>query len=126
VKNAALHTPEQCLPGAGWEFVSLETVDAPAVNATGDPFKINRALITDGRQSMLVYYWLEARGDQFASPQLFKASNVKASLFDGRSDGALVRLITPLMAGEGEAEAEARLVDFMTLSYPALEPHVGR
>ena len=75
---------------------------------------------------MLVYFWLEARGDQYASPQPFKISNFKASLLDNRSDGALVRLITPLMTGESEAEAEARLIAFMTLAYPALEPHVGR
>lgn len=126
VKSAAMHTPQQCLPGAGWEFVSLETINSPTANANGETFSINRALITDGRQEMLVYYWLEARGGQYANPQMFKASNVKASLFEGRSDGALVRLITPLLVGESEAEADARLVDFITLAYPALEPHVGR
>jgi exosortase D (VPLPA-CTERM-specific) len=125
VRNAALHTPKQCLPGGGWEFASHEAIIAPVSNAAGEPFRINRALITNGQRQMLVYYWLEARGGQFASPQLFKASNVRASLFDRRSDGALVRLVTPIMAGESKTEAEARLVEFMTLAYPAFEPHVG-
>lgn len=125
VRNAALHTPKQCLPGGGWEFASHNTVTAPVTNAADVPFRINRALITNGQQQMLVYYWLEARGHQFASPQLFKFSNVKASLLDRRSDGALVRLVTPVGAGESPAEAEARLIDFMSIAYPALEPHVG-
>ncbi|NBC11214.1 MAG: VPLPA-CTERM-specific exosortase XrtD [Planctomycetes bacterium] len=126
VKQAALHTPQQCLPGAGWEFVSLEAVDAPVVGHSEQPFSVNRALVTNGRQTMLVYYWLEARGGQFANPQLFKFANVRDSILQRRSDGALVRMITPLEPGESEAVAEARLVDFMRAAYPALEPHVGR
>jgi exosortase D (VPLPA-CTERM-specific) len=126
VKQAALHTPQQCLPGAGWEFVSLESVEAPVTGHRGDPFDVNRALVTDGRRSMLVYYWLEARGGQFVNAQRFKFANVRDSVLERRSDGALVRLITPLEGGESEAEAEARLVDFMRAAYPALEPHVGR
>lgn len=125
VKQAALHTPQQCLPGAGWEFVSLSTVGAPVGGHSNEPFSLNRALVTDGRQSMLVYYWLEARGGQFANAQLFKIANVRDSILERRSDGALVRLITPLEPGESEAVAEARLVDFMRAAYPALEPHVG-
>lgn len=126
VKEAAIHTPQQCLPGAGWEFVSLDSVEAPVVGHSGEQFRINRALVTNSRQSMLVYYWLEARGEQFANAQLFKFANVRDSILKRRSDGALVRMITPLVPGESEAVAEGRLVDFMRAAYPALEAHVGR
>lgn len=126
LQMAAFHTPQQCLPGAGWEFVSLETVEGPVVVHSGQRFRVNRALVTNGRRSMLVYYWLEARGEQFTNGRLFKFANVQDSFLERRSDGALVRLITPLAPGEEEAVAEARLVDFMQAAYPALEPHVGR
>ena len=126
VKEAGDHTPQQCLPGAGWEFVSFQTVEAPVISHSEERFRVNRAVVTNGRQSLLVYYWLEGRGMQFTNRRHFKFANVRDSFLEGRSDGALVRMITPLAPGEEEAVAEARLVDFMRAAYPALEPHVGR
>jgi hypothetical protein len=41
------------------------------------------------------------------------------SLATGRTDGALIRFITPIRAVETEADAEARLLRFMEL---ALKP----
>ena len=38
----------------------------------------------------------------------------------GRSDGALIRYVTPIAADETEADAEARLMRFMALSLKPL------
>jgi exosortase D (VPLPA-CTERM-specific) len=125
VRKAAMHTPQQCLPGAGWEFVTLETIDAPMANHAGEPFRLNRALVTNNDQRLLIYYWVEARGGQYLDPRGLKYGNLWASVVDGRSDGGLVRLTTPIRPGVAVAEAEARLVDFMRAAYPRLEPHLG-
>ena len=45
-----------------------------------------------------------------------KASVVKDSLTMGRSDGALVRFVTPINPDETEAEAEARMQRLMELA----------
>jgi hypothetical protein len=37
-----------------------------------------------------------------------------------RTDGALVRLITPLAGGESEAAASGRLNDFLAAAYPKI------
>lgn len=126
VRGAAFHTPQQCLPGAGWEFVTLETVDAPVANHAGEPFRLNRAVVTNNDRRLLLYYWLEARGEQYLDARGLKYGNLWSSVVERRSDGGLVRMITPIAPGESVATAEARLVDFMEVAYPALEPHLGR
>jgi hypothetical protein len=42
----------------------------------------------------------------------------------GRTDGALVRYVTPLSADESEADADARLLQFMVLSLKRLPEFV--
>jgi len=42
-----------------------------------------------------------------------------------RSDGALVRIYTPLDRTEDPAAADGRLLEFLEHAYPHLEPHVG-
>ena len=54
-----------------------------------------------------------------------KLSILRDAFVSRRSDGALVRLLTPIQPGELETDAAARLDDFFRTMYPALEPHVG-
>ena len=50
-----------------------------------------------------------------------KLATMWDSLTMRRTDGALVRIITPLGPGEGEAEAEARLRSFLGQAMPVLD-----
>ncbi len=105
------HSPEICLPSAGWEIASLERVDvAPLLGLPGS-YRMNRAIIQKGEARMLVYYWFEQHGRHVAWD--FEAKLLL--LWDGftiqRTDGALVRLTTAIAPGESDAKAEARLQD---------------
>jgi exosortase D (VPLPA-CTERM-specific) len=107
------HSPTVCLPGAGWEIASLEAIDAPAGLGDGTPFTLNRAVIQKGLDRMMVYYWYDQQGVRTASSYYAKLLITVAKVRTGRSDGALVRLITPILPGETDAEAEGRLKDAM-------------
>ena len=72
-------------------------------------FEVNRAIIQRGVDRMLVYYWFEQRGRQLTSDYAVKAYTVWDLLTRGRSDGALVRVITPIGRSEQEAAADERL-----------------
>ncbi|RWR29826.1 VPLPA-CTERM-specific exosortase XrtD [Sinirhodobacter populi] len=105
------HSPEICLPGSGWEIARLQRVDvAPELGLPGS-YRLNRAVIQKGEAKMLVYYWFEQHGRHVAWD--FEAKMLL--LWDGftirRTDGALVRLTTPIAPGESEEHAEARLRD---------------
>ena len=115
-----IHSPQVCLPVGGWEIFSLEPVD---LDMTGTPygiFPVNRAVIQKGLSKQLVYYWFEQRGKRFTNDYTAKLSVLIDSLTMGRTDGALVRYVTPISADETEADAEARLQRLVAQSLPAL------
>ena len=125
IRKGRIHSPKECLPGAGWEFARLEAMPSPAPDGAGRHFSINRALLTNGREQMLMYYWYEQRGTRYTDEMWTKISILKDAFVSRRSDGALVRLLTPIRPDELEATAAARLDDFFRVMYPVLEPHVG-
>ena len=104
------HSPTICLPSAGWEISGLEVIDAPA-DAAGAPFTLNRAYIQKGLDRMVVYYWYDQQGVRTASSYYAKLLMTVTKVQTGRSDGAIVRLLTPIAKGESDAAAEQRLKD---------------
>jgi exosortase D (VPLPA-CTERM-specific) len=125
VDRAAIHSPKECLPGAGWEYVEIAAVDAPVDPSVAAPFQLNRGIIANGTQRMLIYYWAEMRGRQLTNDVTLKFYNFYDSIVMGRSDGALVRLLTPLAEGETATDGDARMAAFFRALHPHLEPHLG-
>ncbi len=109
--SGGVHSPEVCLPGGGWEIADLQPVDLSDRVGDGEPFVANRAIIQQGLDRMLAYYWFEQQGQRTASEFRAKLQLMIGKLTNGRNDSALVRLITPIRGGESEAQAEARLLE---------------
>lgn len=108
-EGSGIHSPEVCLPVGGWEVFSLEPSTVSFPDTVYGSFQVNRAVIQKGLSKQLVYYWFEQRGKRMTNDYAAKVSVVWDSLTMGRSDGALVRFVTPIEEGETEAEAEARM-----------------
>jgi len=107
--DGGTHSPEVCLPGGGWEIAWLERVDiAPEVGLDA-PFRLNRAVIQKGRTRMIGYYWFEQQGRYIAWDYEAKFWLFWNGVTKGRTDGALVRLLTVIGPDETEKQAEARL-----------------
>jgi EpsI family protein len=68
----------------------------------------------------LVYYWFEGRGRRITNDFAAKFYTVADSMSRGRTDGGLVRVITPITEG-GEAAADARLQRFLGAAAPRLD-----
>jgi EpsI family protein len=114
-EGTGIHSPEVCIPSGGWEVSDWEQTVLPVERAGGStvPLPANRAVIRKGLQRQLVVYWFEQRGRRMTNDYLAKAATVWDALTRGRTDGALVRLITPMAPGESVAAAEARLAAFL-------------
>nr|WP_249200338.1 VPLPA-CTERM-specific exosortase XrtD [Thetidibacter halocola] len=119
-EGSGIHSPEVCLPVGGWEIFSIETVEVTFPDTVYGTFSLNRAIIENGLSRQLVYYWFEQRGKRMTNDYLAKADVVWDSLTIGRTDGALVRFVTPINRGETAADADARLRDFMAELLPRL------
>ncbi len=111
--KGVMHTPEICLPGAGWEIAKVEMVDIADELGLSSPYKINRIIIQKGSERSLVYYWFTHMGHAIPRSASAKVSVLTRGVMAGRYDGAIIRLIIPLKEGEAEEAAEAELNDLL-------------
>ena len=118
--RGGIHSPEVCLPGAGWEIAALERVDIADRIGLDAAFPVNRAVIQRGVDRRLVYYWFEQYGGRSAWDLVAKANLLRDGLLYGRTDGALVRMVTALAPGEDPATADLRLLDALAPVVDAL------
>jgi exosortase D (VPLPA-CTERM-specific) len=118
------HSPSSCQPGGGWRMSEFRRNELPGLGAGGTTLPLNRVIIEQGEQRQLVYYWFKQRERVVTNEYLVKWYLLWDSLIRNRSDGALVRLITPLAAGEQAAQGDARLVAFAHEAVPNISGYV--
>jgi EpsI family protein len=119
-KGASAHSPRTCIPGGGWKIDRIRQVNLDVVGPNGQPLAVNRLVISKGARRELVYYWFQQRGRIVTNEFLVKWYILIDSMLRHRTDGALVRLVTSLGAGEPESAADQRLASFAALAYPEL------
>lgn len=121
-----IHSPRNCLPGAGWQTVESGVTE---LALDGQPVKVNRYILANGSAQALVYYWYQGRGRVAHSEYAVKWDLLRDAATIGRTEEALVRVMVPIApsrnsSGEdwrrrlGEAEALARSASMELL------PHV--
>ncbi|HEX8361112.1 MAG TPA: EpsI family protein [Longimicrobium sp.] len=99
-RGKTIHSPKNCLPGAGWE--ALTSRKAMVASAAG-PAEVNRYLLQRGKERALVLYWYQGRGRIAAGEYRVKWDLLRDAALRGRSDEALVRVIVPVTGSEEDA-----------------------
>jgi exosortase D (VPLPA-CTERM-specific) len=118
--QGGIHSPEICLPGAGWEIAWLERSDIADRMGTDTPFNINRAIIQQNDTRMMVYYWFQQGERRIAWDFAAKFYLLIDGVTSGSTDGALIRLTTLIGPDEEDAVAEARLQSVLDGLMPVL------
>jgi EpsI family protein len=113
-----IHSPKHCLPGAGWVFESSDYVDL--IDAKGKPHRVGEYMIANDESRQFVIYWYQAHGRSVASEYMAKAYMAIDAIRMNRTDGALVRIITPLTSSEDVPAARKRAEDFAKRLAPLL------
>jgi EpsI family protein len=111
-QGAAIHSPLNCLPGAGWQPVSTARVPL----GHGSPDLVNRVVVQKGETRQAVFYWYQSRGRIVASEYWSKLHLVVDSVTTRRSDTALVRVIAPLPRGGNDQIVFDRAQAFAALA----------
>jgi EpsI family protein len=102
-----IHSPQNCLPGAGWEPVADGRITMPDPRRPdAPPLTINRYIIQKGLSRQLVLYWYQSHQRIVASEYWGRFYLMVDAARLNRTDGALVRIIAPIR-GEGGAAASA-------------------
>jgi exosortase D (VPLPA-CTERM-specific) len=124
-KGEAVHSPRSCIPGDGWQIEELSKVPVDGVTtAGGGKLVVNRVVIAKGDLRQVVYYWFAQRGRHLTNEYFVKWYLFVDGLTRNRTDGALVRLVTPLGRNEPETAADVRLGDFLREVFPKLNEFV--
>jgi EpsI family protein len=118
----SIHSPQNCLPGAGWTFVSSGVIEIPKPG--GAPDRVGDYTISDGSHRAEVLYWYQSQGRAIASDYSAKLNTLANSLRYGRTDAALVRITTMYREGESAAEARQRVVAFAQQLTPMLPAYI--
>jgi EpsI family protein len=107
MQGKTIHSPKNCLPGAGWDALGATTtqVATAAGNVT-----VNQYVIQRGTERALVLYWYQGRGRVAASEYAVKWDLLRDAALHGRSEEALVRVLVPMTGTEEESVALAKRV----------------
>jgi EpsI family protein len=119
-----IHSPKNCLPGAGWSPVESSRVRITLPDQRVIP--ANRYVIAKGSDRQLVLYWYWAHDRAVASEYWAKYYLVADSIRMNRSDGSLVRITTPLRLGESTDTAQDRLLSFAGNLVPLLDNYIPK
>jgi EpsI family protein len=121
-----IHSPLNCLPGAGWEPVSQARLLITNVDGRGRDIAVNRYIVQKGLDRQLVLYWYQSHGRVVASEYTSKLYLIHDAVRLNRTDGAMVRVIAPVLTSDGDAAPAERLAEnFVRTIFPHLDPYLG-
>ena len=112
-----MHSPKNCLPGAGWESVHSSGIQIGSQG--GAAVVVNEYLVAQGARRDVVLYWYQSHGRIVASEYVAKILLISDGLKNRSTDGALVRIWTT--AVDGEEAARGRAVEFAGRVYPQID-----
>jgi exosortase D (VPLPA-CTERM-specific) len=124
-KGEAVHSPRSCIPGGGWRIESVKRQAVPDVTrADGQALEVNRVIIAKGPVRQVVYYWFAQRGRNLTNEYLVKWYLFWDGMTRNRTDGALVRLVTPVRPNEDTSIADKRLISLLKTIYPKIGNYI--
>ena len=119
----SIHSPLNCLPGAGWEPLAQSQISIPTSSADGPrDIVVNRYVIQKGLERQLALYWYQSHGRTVASEYWSKFYLIRDAIQINRTDAALVRVMSPMPpnADDAESAAEQRATNFVKAMFPQL------
>ena len=124
-KGGGVHLPADCFPANGWTFAESGDVVVPLGKKKGE-LRVRRALAEKDGERELIYFWFPQRGRDLTRVFQLNYYLFLDAFTRQRTDGAMVRIITPLYASERTTDAEARLQGFAKEITSVLEQFLPR
>jgi EpsI family protein len=113
-----MHSPRNCLPGSGWEPLSVSLVNADV--GGGRIEQLNHYLVEREEKRLLVVYWYQEHNRFIADEYRGKLYLMLDSIRRGSRDGALVRVSIPLAPGMDENDATKTILQFIRSATPEI------
>ncbi len=105
-QGRSIHSPKNCLPGAGWEELSSSRVYLPT---PAGRVPVNEYLLQNGPERAVVIYWYQGRGRVQATEYKVKLDLIRDLALRHRSDEALMRVLVPVTSAGMDAALQRAL-----------------
>jgi exosortase D (VPLPA-CTERM-specific) len=116
------HSPSRCLPGSGWQPVQKRQIQLKGPEVA--PFLVNEYIVAKGNDRQLVLYWFQGRNRAIANEYQEHMYLVLDRILKNRTDGALIRINTPLLPDESAEQALQRILPFANQVVPQLAHYI--
>ena len=108
-QGKTIHSPRNCLPGAGWEILRGER---RVVTVDGASHDVNHYVLKNGAATDVVYYWYQGRGRVVASEYAVKWNLLRDAALLGHTEEALVRVVIPVRVQSSAATSPEAIKAF--------------
>jgi EpsI family protein len=106
-QGKSIHSPRNCLPGAGWEPVESATLPIASAPGVGSR-SMNKYVLANQGNYAAVYYWYQGRGRIESNEYTVKYNLMRDAALFGRTEEALVRLVIPLRTRTNRSQEHVR------------------
>ncbi len=117
----APHSPEWCLPGAGWKTVSTEVVSIDM--GSGGLLPANEYIVEKNPERLLVVYWYHQGEHVMSSEVMAQLYAIPDMITHGRTDTSLVRIIAPILGDQTESARDIAF-EFARDVYPLIRRQI--
>jgi EpsI family protein len=121
-EGKVIHSPRLCLPGAGWIPINTTVYRMAVPGHNPGIAPVNKYVMGKGMDRQVYLFWYHGRGRIYASEYWNKIYLVWDGLTQRRTDGALVRVNSPI-TGNAE-DALKTQSDFIQLFLPLLKEYI--
>ena len=121
-EGKGIHSPRQCLPGAGWVPVHTAVYQMKLAGLNPEIVSVNKFVMGKGLDRQLYLFWYHGRGRIYANEYWNKIYLIWDGLTRKRTDGALIRVNHPITGNTDDAlKTES---DFIQLFLPLLKEYI--
>jgi EpsI family protein len=121
-EGKGIHSPRQCLPGAGWVPVNTEVYRMAVPGHNPGTVPVNKFVMGKGLDRQLYLFWYHGRGRIYENEYWNKIYLIWDALTKKRTDGALVRVNNPIIGSTEDALKTQS--DFIRLFSPLLKEYI--
>ena len=119
--SGPIHSPKQCLPGSGWNYLSNEVKQ---VSLNGENIPYVSAIYQKDIEKQLFLYWFQVRDQILTNEYALKLAMIQNSMLSNRRDSSFIRL--SVMATDGEDLAIKIGEQFIRDFFPAIREALPR
>ncbi len=113
-----IHSPRNCLPGAGWHPLESREIRLPL---HGETLNLVRAVYAKEEDRRIFYYWYQMRDKTLTTDMAMKLAELKGVFLDRRKDASFIRIDLP--AGQN-GDADALVREFLDKTYPLIRQYL--